>query len=104
MRKYEIVRSHDDFDNIIKNGKCVKNKYYIIYNEDNSLNYARFGIAVGKKIGNAVTRNKIKRQIRSIVSNNKKLFPISKDYIIIIKKSILEVDYKTMENEIKNLL
>lgn len=104
MKKYEIVRSHEDFDNIIKTGKCIKNKYYIIYIKDNSVNYARFGIAVGKKVGNAVTRNRIKRQMRSIISNNKKLFSISKDYIIIIKKSILDVDYKTMENEFKKLI
>ena len=46
-----------------------------------------FGLSVGKKIGNAVTRNKVKRQIRSMIDQI--YFKNNFNCIIIVKKSYL---------------
>ena len=104
MRKLYIVKTNKQFDDIIKNGKCNKNKYFIIYNKDNNLNYDRFGISVTKKLGNAVFRNKYKRIIRSILDNYKKLYINSKDYIIILRKDAIEQSYELLEKELFSLL
>lgn len=104
MKKYEVVKEHKDFDNVIQNGRYIKGSHFVIYYKERENRYPRFGIAVGKKIGNAVTRNKFKRQIRMILTNNKNLFENNKDYIIIVKRSALEIAYGEMEQEIKNLM
>ena len=104
MKKYEIVKEHKDFDDIIASGKYTKNKYVVIYNKESEFEYPRFGVAVGKKVGHAVTRNKLKRILRMILTNNKKLFKKNHDYIIIGKRSALEVDYSTLENSIKEII
>lgn len=104
MKKYEIVKEHKEFDDILTNGSYYKNNYYIIYNKDSNYNFPRFGIAAGKKLGNAVIRNKIKRQVRMIISSNKNLFKNNKDYIIIVKKAFLDIDYETKNNEFVKLL
>jgi len=104
MRRYEMVKKHSDFDDIIHNGAFVKNKAYIIYNKVNDLEFNRYGIAVGKKIGDAHIRNRVKRQVREIITSNKKLFQNNKDYIIIVKKSVLEMDFETMNNMMISLL
>ena len=54
--------------------------------EFNNLPYARYGISVGKKLGNAVYRNKKKRQIRSIIDSLEKDYVKAKDYIIILRE------------------
>ena len=82
VRKLYIVKNQRDFDRIIKKGKFRKSKNYVIYYDDNDLAYDRFGISVGKKIGNAVHRNKHKRKLRSIIEKKKKMYVNSKDYII----------------------
>ena len=61
MNKRNIVKENRDFQNIITTGYLLKDKNIIIYYKDNNLNVMRFGISVGKKIGNAVTRNYYKR-------------------------------------------
>ncbi len=104
MKKYEIVKEHKEFDDIIANGRYVKNKYFIIYNNESNYSYPRFGIAVGKKVGNAVTRNKFKRQIRMIINNNKNLFKNNQDYIIIVKKSSLDLTYTELNDNLVELL
>ena len=104
MRRYEMVKKHSDFDDIINNGHYKKNNGYIIYNKVNDLNHSRWGIAVGKKIGDAHIRNKVKRQVREIITANKKLFKNNKDYIIIVKKSVLEMDFDKMNNLLVELI
>ena len=104
MRKLYIVKTNQQFDDIIKTGKCYKNKYFIAYNKDNNLKYDRFGVSVTKKLGNAVFRNKYKRIIRSILDNYKKLYINSKDYIIILRKDAIEQSYELLEKELFSLL
>lgn len=104
MRKLYIVKTTRQFDDIIKTGKCYKNKYFVIYNKDNNLKYDRFGISVTKKLGNAVFRNKYKRIIRSIIDNYKKLYINNKDYIIILRKDAIDCDYELLKKELFSLL
>ena len=71
MKKINIVKKNEDFDYIIKNGKILKNKYFTIYYIPETRDKYRIGITVPKKIGKAVLRNKIKRQIKEIIDNKK---------------------------------
>ena len=87
MRKLYVVKNARDFERIIKEGHYVKNKSFIIYYSKNDLQYSRYGISVGKKLGNAVFRNKYKRKIRAIIDNyKKKLYKYSRLYYNIKRK------------------
>ena len=98
MNKDHIVKENLFFQRIIKNNKAFKYKYYIIYLEKtNDKNY-RFGFSVGKKVGNAVVRNKVKRQLRSIVS--KKHYQNGFNCIIIVSSNVLSSNYKEMEENL----
>lgn len=103
MKKINIVKSNEDFNNIIKNGKLLKNKYYVIYYIDKKKDKYRVGISIPKKIGIAVVRNKIKRQLKNIIDNNKEKLK-KLDYIIIARSLILNLDYREKENELVDLL
>ena len=72
MKKKYVVKHSRDFENIIQNGKCKKNRSFIIHHKPNDLPFDKYGISVSKKLGNAVFRNKYKRIIRNIVDNYKK--------------------------------
>lgn len=105
IKKINIIKKNDDFKKIMDSGKLLKNKHYIIYYKDKEEKYYRFGISVSKKISKkAVIRNKLKRQIKSIIDNNKNIYQNSKDYIIILKKSCLEETYNELENSFINIM
>ena len=104
MRKLYVVKNERQFENIIKNGKVKKNKYYVIYSVDNSLPYDRFGISVGKKIGNAVMRNTYKRKLRAIIDNYKKYYINHKDYIIILRREAISKSYESLNKEFNILM
>ena len=104
MKKMYIVKHQYDFDRIIKQGKKKKNDIFIIYSENNNLKYARYGISVGKKLGNAVYRNKKKRQLRSIIDNLEKDYVKTKDYIIILREKGKQLDYQELNKKLKSLI
>lgn len=104
MRKLYIVKTTKQFEDIINNGKCMKNKYFVVHEKDNNLKYDRYGISVSKKLGNAVFRNKYKRILRSILDNYKKLYINNKDYIIILRKDAIDVDYDILQESLYSLI
>lgn len=104
MKKLFIVKHKYDFDRIIKAKKRKKNDIFIIYSENNNLTYARYGISVGKKLGNAVYRNRKKRQIRSIIDNLEKDYIKKKDYIIILREKGKYLEYQELNHKLKSLL
>lgn len=99
MKKINIVKDKRDFDRIIRKRNGIITKYFIINVDTNDENIPKFGITFVKNIGNAVTRNKIKRRIKSIVDNNN-IYERNKKYIIIAKKSILNLSYSEIEKEL----
>ena len=99
MKKRYIVKESKDFEKIIKEGICKKNRSFVIYTLKNNQKYNRYGISVGKKIGNAVIRNKYKRKIRHIIDNYKKSYVNNSDYIIILRKGALDKNYQELANE-----
>ena len=103
MKEKYRVKNKELFNDIIKNGNQTKTKYFYIYYKDNQLDYQRFGIAVGKKIGKAVIRNKYKRIIRNILNENKKTFKNTRDYIIMIKKTGLDKSYLELKKDLQNI-
>ncbi len=104
MKKEEVVKKNREFDTIIKKGKCKKNSEFIIYFDENNKDINRFGISVSKKIGNAVNRNYYKRVIRNICDNSKNLYSNRKDYIIIMRKGLVSLNFDEATKSFNDLL
>ena len=99
-----MVKSHEDFHEIINSGNKLKGKYSIVFYKEKEFIKPNFGIAVGKKLGNAVVRNKFKRQFRNIVDNNKFLFKNNHNYIIMIKREANNASFSDLEKDLINTL
>lgn len=104
MKRIETIKDKKLFNNIIRNGKYKKNNFFVIYNIMKEEPQTSFGVAISKKVGNAVTRNKLKRQTRAIIDSHRNLFKNNHNYIIMIRKSCSDATYKVLDEALKELL
>jgi ribonuclease P protein component len=58
------VKKHEQFQKIHDEGDCVVDAYGVFYIMPSPNGVCQLGTAVGKKLGHAVLRNKIKRRMR----------------------------------------
>ena len=65
----EILNDNKDFLALYKKGRYAASKYSVIYVRPNGKPFNRLGITAGKKVGNAVCRNRAKRLIRLAYRN-----------------------------------
>ena len=100
MKKTNIIKKNFDISKVLDSKKGYRNVYF---NENNVGKY-RFAVCVSKKIGNAVTRNKVKRQVKDIIDKSNLVFNSSTDYVIIIKKEINEIKYSEIKKNLMDLL
>ena len=104
MKKLNIIKKQDEINNIIKTGNLTKNRYFFIYNKERDPKYYRFCICVSKKLGNAVVRNKNKRQIKDIIDKSNLVFKSNMDYVIILRKEISNISYEDKKKYLLELL
>ena len=74
----------------------------LFYKDENQMGHGRVGISVSKKLGNAVTRNKIKRQLRMMIQECFH-FDEEVDYIVIVRKRFLDNTYIENKKELEYL-
>jgi ribonuclease P protein component len=97
------IKKYSEFQKVIEEGEVKKTCFFVSYATNNELGYSRFGISVPKKTGNAVVRNRIKRQVRSAIGQSTK-FDKSIDMVLIIRKNFDTNSFDQVLTEIKDLL
>ena len=99
MKKSKIIKKSEEYTNIINTGNVVKNKYFSIFYKKNE--EKKYGISIPTKTGKAVVRNKIKRRVKNIIDKNENYIQNNYYYVIITKRTILDITYEEMA---KNLI
>ncbi len=102
MKKRNIVKKNEDFSRIIKTMPVYRFPDYFVYLEHTDEKNYHFGISISKKIGNAVTRNKIKRRIKSILDQYD--YKNNFNCIIIVRKSILKSSFLKMNQDLEKII
>ena len=105
MIKFKSLNRNKDFLKILKKKK-LNTKYYTIYFDKSSENlskYLNISFVMKKKIGNAVTRNKIKRKLKYAVqkiARESKLIDLNYTYVIFGKNNVYKDQFADVLNEV----
>ncbi|WP_449538285.1 ribonuclease P protein component [Ferdinandcohnia sp. Marseille-Q9671] len=104
MKKEYRIKKNQDFQTAFKSGKSSANRQFVVYVYQNEgQEHFRIGLSVSKKIGNAVTRNRIKRLIRQFFLEHKSLVK-DKDYVIIARKPVAQMSYEEVQKSLLHVL
>ena len=103
MKKEYRIKKAREIDCVFNKKKSSGNDSFVIYISDSGNEHFRYSISIGRKYGNAVSRNLCKRRIREIVHANKD-YITNKDLVIVVKKDASKLSYKMMKTKIEELL
>ena len=103
MRKELRIKKSQEFSEIMKNRKFYSSPVMTIYVKPKTKEINRVGLSVGKKVGNAVMRNKVKRQLRMMVQETY-TFEENFDTIILVRPKFVEESYISNKKVLEMLL
>lgn len=105
MRKEFRVKKNKEFQEIFQKGKSVANRQFVLYSlKKKDQEHFRIGLSVSKKLGNAVTRNQIKRYIRQVFHELEEQIHNDIDFVIIARKPVVEMDFFEIKQSLTHVL
>ena len=90
------LKKNSDFRRLYSRGKSAVNSYMVIYCRPNRENHCRVGYTVSTKLGNAVTRNRIRRRLREIYRLNLPALKSGYDIVIVARRRCADGKYRKM--------
>jgi ribonuclease P protein component len=98
------MKKNAEFKKVYSEGRYYVEKYIVMYAIKNSSDYNKVGYSVSKKVGKAVTRNRIKRLMkenyRLLENDTKKGF----DIIFTARRGSSEADYENIRANMESVL
>ena len=98
----ERLKRRNDFAEVLTRGRRGATEGLVYWFKENGLSFSRIGIRIGRSVGGAVYRNRIKRILREIYRRNKNLFSRKGDLVLKPRQGIAD-DYHKLEDEFKKI-
>ena len=97
------LRKHAQFCRVQSKGRRLGGKFLLVIFAPSSFLAVRFGITVSKKVGNAVTRNRVKRLLRDILRHRKDVLR-GLDVVWIAKAEAASATHAQLEADVAELM
>jgi ribonuclease P protein component len=106
MHKKHRLRKRADFQRVRRNGRTSAHPLLVLSMLANGLEHSRFGFVVGRRIGQAVSRNRIKRRMRESVRIRVQKDEIAAgwDVVLIARYPIQSASFRQVDEAIGLLL
>lgn len=101
--KTDRLRKRSEFVHVIQQGRRVQNRHFIAIYCPGQKSASRIGITVTKRVGKAVTRNRIKRIVREHFRLTRKSTQPYLDINVIAKKEAVGLTSEEMFHSLNGL-
>lgn len=104
LSKHRRLRRREEFRKVLKDGKRARDHLLSItaVDSENPDAEPRYGFAIPKRVGNAVTRNRIKRRLRAIVNNTD--HPRGWDFVIYAYPTAADASSQELSGSVSRLV
>ncbi|GBF32510.1 ribonuclease P protein component [Desulfocucumis palustris] len=103
MQKLYTIKKNPDFKKVYGKGRSVAGYSMVLYYLPVKTTGKRFGFSVGKKVGKAVVRNRVKRVLKELCRLNQQWFKEGYDYILIPRKGFSDRSFQQLRDDLGKL-
>jgi ribonuclease P protein component len=97
LRRHERLTARTDYTRCYRYGRRLRTRYFTVYAYRQGECVARLGLAVGKAVGIAVVRNRVKRRLRELFRRRKVLVPGGYDLFVRAVPASASASYTALE-------
>jgi ribonuclease P protein component len=93
-RKRRRLSRSGEFDRVYREGSSHANRFLVVYSfprPEESEESPRLGVSVGRKVGGAVERNRIKRALREAFWSLEDELPQGHDFVLVARAEIAQL-------------
>jgi ribonuclease P protein component len=101
--KDDRLLTRAQFVHLSTHARKVHSQHFIAFFETSSHHHSRLGITVSRKVGNAVTRNRIKRLAREYFRQNRRTLEHHWDIHVIAKKEAADSGHHAVFGSLEKL-
>ena len=98
----ERLRSESDFGAVYRKGRSWANELVVLKALPNGSETVRCGFAVGKRVGKAVVRNRVKRRLREVVRSLPKKG--GWDIVFIARQAASQASFDALRRAVEQVL
>lgn len=100
LTREDRIRGSSEFRRITREGDRYRTRNFLILTLKNQAGRSRLGLTVGKKVGNACVRNRVKRRLREYFRLNRDKMPPETDVVFIAHKGAASLDMHQLHGEL----
>lgn len=102
MRGEQYLKKPAQYALVYNKGRSGKNNLLVMKTLSNGLTFSRYGFSVGRRVGEAVMRNRVKRLLREIMRSTS--LQTGWDIIFIARSYTAGVNYAELAAAVEDLL
>ena len=104
MKAAVTLKRNHEFQRLYRKGKSAAAPTLALYCRKNRQPENRLGLTVGKKVGGAVTRNRVRRRLREIYRLHKGELRTGYDIVVVARTRAIFARYSELERSFLRLM
>ena len=104
LKRINRLKKRYQFNYVYKSGEHFSGEHMVLYVVSSKTKNIKVGLAVTKKIGKAVVRNRVRRQLREIIKKQVPALKQNNNIIVVARENITEASFEKLSNEFSRLI
>ena len=104
LKRINRLKKRYQFNYVYKSGEHFSGEHMVLYVVSSKTKNIKVGLAVTKKIGHAVVRNRVRRKLREIIKKQVPTLKQNYNIIVVARENISEASFDKLSTEFLKLL